>query len=695
MTKLHAHRISSTLELEHWITQRRDRLRCVSFDVFDTLVARCIEPPDAIQRRVATLLAERIKDGRTGQTILALRREIEAELRRAALADGMDHECHYDPLVSEWIARLVGKPDKDLVDFVHTTERRLEMLALTAKPGIPELLRQLHETGLRVIAVSDMYLSHEHVAALLQHCGIGDLIDQIYVSSEFGLGKYSGRLHAKVLELERLDATQVVHIGDNLVSDMQLPLRLGIESVFLDETAERRRRRYQSVSEEMARVGGVWRGRHFFEAVDFRMKTHPSAPISQGTEDFFYRYGAQVLGPAFSVFLLGLIEKVESFQPDRIFFLARDGYLFQEMYQRWRALMPDRNWPQPVYVYASRRVVATASMAEGLSLQQAVVALYNPKQQGLLSILKTFGLPVEHFAALAKEHGLIPLDAPLQDWHDSRLKAFLDDTRVQKLVRPIGLAARERLQRYFDQLGFFTCKRAALVDIGWNGTIQKFLRDSFQSRPDFPDVEGWYFAFVAAMHGDFGMGERIAGLMTDVRNGDPYERTPMDFEEIFEQGARSQEGTTLGYVQTDGNVSPVLKDDTSPDRAGEIACNPLIARFQEGVLAHLEHFHAVWQLTGYTSSDLKPYVQALLERAVAYPSQEEVAEISRLVHTEDFGHDDTLNIENAPIGYLDLLRPRHLYRRLQYRPWKFAAFARFPTMLFSWLFRIGYLVKHR
>ena len=44
------------------------------------------------------------------------------------------------------------------------------------------------------------------------------------------------------------------------------------------------------------------------------------------------------------------------------------------------------------------------------------------------------------------------------------------------------------------------------MDIGWNGTIQKFLRDSFGNRPDYPDVHGWYFAFVAAMHGDFGMG---------------------------------------------------------------------------------------------------------------------------------------------------------------------------------------------
>jgi hypothetical protein len=283
----------------------------------------------------------------------------------------------------------------------------------------------------------------------------------------------------------------------------------------------------------------------------------------------------------------------------------------------------------------------------------------------------------------------------MHDWRDTRLLAFLADERVQSRIRLIGQDARDRLRRYFEQHGFFASERVALVDIGWNGTIQKFLRDSFGNRPDYPDVHGWYFAFVAAMHGDFGMGDRIEGLIQDVRRGDPYERAPMDFEEIFEQGARSGEGTTLGYVDAGGRVIPVLKDDAASDRQGEIACNPLIARFQAGVLDHLTHFHAAWRLTGYTLDDIKPYVLALLERAVVYPTREEVAEISRLVHTEDFGHDHTLDIAAASIGYSDLLRPRRLYQKLQPQTWKFAAFASFATWLPAWLFRWAYLLKTR
>ena len=684
-------RMESFAVLRAWLQSRLESIRCVSFDVFDTLLARCIEPPDDLQRRVAALLAGKIGNI-SPEAALQIRREVESDLRRAALSSGMDHECHFDPLVEGWVTRLVGHPDAALVDFVHETERELESLALSAKPGVMELLQWLRSHGVRVIAVSDMYLSHDHLAALLDTCGLGGLIDRIYVSSEFGLGKYSGRLHAKVLELEGLTPEDVVHVGDNLVSDMRAPLRLGMRGIFLDEKAQRLRRRRQTLSAEMAELGGVWRGRRFFESVDYRMAQ--DATCQTACADFFHHYGAHVLGPAFSTFLLALIEKIETVKPDKLFFLARDGYLFEKMYARWRELEPGaRSWPEPVYVYASRRVVATASVADGLNHEQALVALYNPKQQGLLSVLKTFGLPVEPFIDLAREHGFHDLAERLDDWHDPRLLAFLDDQRVQALIRPIGEVARERLRGYFEQQGFFACERVALVDIGWNGTIQKFLRDSFGQRPDYPDVHGWYFAFVAAMHGDFGMGDRIEGLIQDARRGDPYERTPMDFEEIFEQGARSGEGTTLGYVEQDGKVVPLLKDDSAPGRQGEIACNLFIERFQAGVLDHLEHFHAAWRLTGYRASDIKPYVLALLERAVVYPTREEVREISRLVHTEDFGHDHTLDIAMAPATYLDLFRPRHLYRKLRHRPWKFAAFVRFPWAFPAWFFRLAQLLK--
>ncbi|AHE98942.1 glycosyltransferase [Thioalkalivibrio paradoxus] len=662
-------------ELRGYIAPRLTRVSCVSFDVFDTLLARCIEPPEDLHRRVATLLARQV-EGVTVATVLAARAAVEHRLRQQASQDGLDHECHYDPLIEGWITDLAGHADPDLIELVQRTERELEILALAAKPGARDTLEWLRRSGVRVIAVSDMYLSHDHLVELLEHCGLGSYIDRVYVSSEFGLGKYTGRLHRKVLEVEGLAPQDIIHVGDNLISDMNVPTQLGMTGVFLDEREERLRRRRQTLSSEMACRGGIWPGRRLFEIVEFRMGQCPA--YQQARHDSYFEYGAHILGPAFGTFFLGLARQIEKIRPERIYFLARDGFLFQRMYERWRELetRDTEAWPEPTYLYASRRVVATASVADGLTPEQAIVAFYNPKQQGLQSLFKTFGLPPEEFAGTAVRHGFVELDEPLEDWHDPRLLSFLEDREVQDRIRTHGIRARDRLQRYFAEHGFFDSTRVALVDIGWNGTIQKFLEDSFSSRPDFPELHGWYFAFVGQMHGDFGAGERIQGIMFDQRRNDPYERAVMEFEELFEQGARSAEGTTLGYQSDgEGRVHPVLKEDSAPDRQDEISCNPLIERFQQGVLTHLEHFHAAWRLTGYDFDQIRPYTLALVERAVIHPTREEVALISRLAHTEDFGHDALLALGPGTVRRRDLLRPRALVDKLRRMAWPQGAMA--------------------
>src|SRR5690606_8834079 len=182
------------------------------------------------------------------------------------------------------------------------------------------------------------------------------------------------------------------------------------------------------------------------------------------------------------------------------------------------------------------------------------------------------------------------------------------------------------LEKYFAQQGFFASGHVAFVDIGWNGTIQHFLAESFGTREDYPEVAGYYFALVNSFHTPGAQCGVTDGLLLDGKRNNPCERAAMDFEELFEQGARALEATTLGYDEdANGRIIPVLKSDDTEDRRQELACNPMIAALQEGVLAHLEHFHAAQALTGFDFDALRPYALGLLERAVVYPEVDEVA----------------------------------------------------------------------
>jgi glycosyltransferase involved in cell wall biosynthesis/FMN phosphatase YigB (HAD superfamily) len=680
-------RVSNFAALRRWVEVRRTRLSALSFDVFDTLIARVIEPPQKITERVAGLLAKHLGlDGPEHTArLLAVRSEVERVLRGEAHADGGDHECHHDDIVAAWVDQVApGRSAEErqaLIEFVAATEHELERLALVAKPNARLFLKWARGVGLRVIAVSDMYLGERQLTILLDDLGYAGLIDRIYVSSEHRVGKYSGRLFAEMLAHEGVDPERVAHIGDNFHSDSVAPARQGLAGIFLDERYERRRRRRQQAAAEFARNGGIWPGRMLTEIVTERLRVDERAK----RDNFFFQYGLETLGPIFSTFILGLVERMQRDQPGAVYFLARDGELFRRMYQAW-AGFSHLELPPARYAYASRRVVASAALANGLDHERAVVGLHNPKQRGLLSILKTCGLDPAAFADLAHEHGFTAIDERLDDWNDPRLAAFLADERVQALVRPVGIEAKTLLHDYFAQLGFFAHQRVAIVDIGWNGTIQRFMASTFDGASGegphaFPHIDGYYFALVTGMYAAAELPTgTIEGLMLDRRRGAPQERAPSDLEELFEQGARALHATTIGYRRNaEGKVEPVLKEDTAPDRKAELACNPLIEQLQEGILLCLEHFYAAQRLTGFGFDELKPYALALAERAVVYPTLREVHELGRLAHTEDFGHDDLLDISARSIRWRDLLRPRRLMTKVALLPWRYAPFARLRT----------------
>ena len=51
----------------------------------------------------------------------------------------------------------------------------------------------------------------------------------------------------------------------------------------------------------------------------------------------------------------------------------------------------------------------------------------------------------------------------------------------------------DALQRYLEEAGFFAAAEVAIVDIGWLGTIQRFLYEAVAHRGDAPRCHGFLF----------------------------------------------------------------------------------------------------------------------------------------------------------------------------------------------------------
>ncbi len=211
----------------------------VSVDIFDTFLLR-------------TTLPERVKFGKFGEEksklleatawgkknhprYLHLLRMYAARIayRNRKLVYGAREATLdeiYDVMFSCLTADLglapedVGALSKQFRDI----ELELEKEDLNVNQQLKEILASASIHGKKVVAISDMYLSHTDIQALLVAKGVGDIFDHVYVSSEYGFGKASGSLFREVLSQHGLLPCQVTHIGDNWFSDYQVPKEQGI-----------------------------------------------------------------------------------------------------------------------------------------------------------------------------------------------------------------------------------------------------------------------------------------------------------------------------------------------------------------------------------------------------------------------------------------------------------------------------------
>ena len=211
----------------------------VSVDIFDTLFLRTTLPERVkfgkFGEEKAKLLEAKARGKKVTSRYLHLLRTYAARIayRNRRLIHGA-REATLDEIYDVMFACISA--DLDIlpgeVGVLHKQFRDIELALenddLRVNHQLKEILAYASNNGKKVIAISDMYLSHDDVKKLLTSKGVWDFFDHVYVSSEFGFGKASGSLFDEVLSRHELLPCQVTHIGDNWLSDYQVPKEKGI-----------------------------------------------------------------------------------------------------------------------------------------------------------------------------------------------------------------------------------------------------------------------------------------------------------------------------------------------------------------------------------------------------------------------------------------------------------------------------------
>lgn len=618
-----------------------DRSQTISFDLFDTLLIRRIHDPDLVKLPVARYIASLAQTRgikKSWQTVQKLRDQIEQRQRQETGETFDDHEASYPVFMKSLLQKLFKEHYRDnLLDVVTSYELKMESSMLVPRRQLAEWLAELHQRGKQILIISDVYLPSEHLKILIDKAGLLSFVDEIISSADTFLAKASGKAFPLIEKRFALDKSSWMHIGDNPISDGVRASEFGLRALVLRDAREKHRK---SIIKRYYNYG---MGRPFYRgrALQQLMLSYEGENIEQSD---LYVEGYNFIGPMVGAFVQHIAEECRRLGLSKIFFLSREGYTFKKVWEKCTPLLyPDANLPEIEYLYVSRMALAGANCAvDGLTQTSVSIAFLPAGNRDFRDIARIFKLDLEKVIPylsrykLTQDSCLSPLHEGYEQKYSIRLLELLEDESFQEEVRRQTLPANEALSRYLEDVSFFTHDQVAIVDIGWLGTIQRFLYNSVKHRQDCPRLHGFLFGATRGIAFPDDLKNDIQGVVYDRNRFDLSASCILYARDVFEEACRAPYPTLDGYELSEDGYKLKFRDTTdSVGRAEEIQ-DDYFAPLQQGIIDSAERFGAASALLGYSLADYRPWLNYLIVAKLAFPKSSEIATIRHKHHLDDF-----------------------------------------------------------
>ena len=514
----------------------RGKEHVVSFDLFDTLLVRPFYHPEDLHDLLDAAYAE--KTGSHARFSL-LRKDAEEHLRALSTSSAKE-----DVTLSEIYEELTdhfGIP-KAIAQEMEAYEEELELRFVSVRKSGQALYDSAVHAGKRVVFVTDMYLPRPLLEKMLLSFGFSG---SLYLSGEARKLKASGQLFAQMLKKERTNGSNVLHIGDSWVSDVEGAQKAGIRCLFLPSARE--------VFE--GRVEGYGTGRlQYFAKAEDRSSTYMDALLIRRFLDDPYRsfsgsldadpvlFGYGPLGRYLYAIGRWILDACRKMGKRRILFLARDGYLPMQAVR----IISEAEGTQDItfaYLPVSRKALLPMMLKDMDTLFDLPVSFRSQTPRSMLDLLDFAN------GKSAKETEKILHRASF-----AMEKQFRD--RVE-YVRFLQLFWEELYEKGKHEDARRTCcaffqdvtPDDVLFDLGYSGRIQQAISDA----AGFP-VDALYLS-------EDGVRSQFLQRSSGIRISTFHEHTP-PFCGLVREYLMSDTGPyCIGYqMGKDGTAIPVMED---------------------------------------------------------------------------------------------------------------------------------------
>lgn len=328
-----------------------DRHKIITFDVFDTLLIRRVAEPHDVFRLIEY---KSNLNNFTTKRILA-----EQKARKNTIKE----EVSLFDIYNE---------DSTLTKELMRKELETEASVLCANLPIKAIFDYCLNINRRIFIISDTYLPKSFIEGILKREGYTDWED-LFVSSDEGKTKRTGNLFRKIINDRHLPSESILHIGDNPNSDALQSIECKIQSYLYEyplKTLLNYDHRFKMQFQEddslpshlllglisskfttLAATGNLIQNKkEIYQNNSNFIK--PLYPPLDKDEDYWFKFGYTVAGPAVAGFSAWIADRVEHLKIQTVLFVGRDGYILTKIFKKF---YPSINCK---YIYAPRYVKA-------------------------------------------------------------------------------------------------------------------------------------------------------------------------------------------------------------------------------------------------------------------------------------------------------------------------------------------------
>jgi len=580
----------------------------VSFDIFDTLAHRRCATPSDVFKYAYEQVFKQLNLPLTGEEYVELRQHSESKARRESVEK--------DICLNEIFAQLPFSTE--VSECLQEAELKAERSLGFLNDEILELIISLQKQGIKVIFISDMYLSSKQIQQCFFHKTEFLKNIPLYVSSELKKTKYTGELFKVVQHKEQVDVSSWLHLGDHFDSDFRSAQLLGIHanhyaSVFDTDYIYQTEKRVFNTSSSFNAV-------RILATLNAQKVQFPSA----------YQLGAYTWGPVLLSFSDWVIDKAISQGYEHIICIMREGKVFKQAIDK---RIEDRGVKLNTYLlYASRRSTLLASI--------------KTKEPGwLASMFQVMVLRRDYSVSDLYNDLSLPIDAVYQQFSNSLLASseniYFQGSSLYTYLKSIleenenwieqAIQTQKKLFiDYYNHTVVEPISNCIVLDFGGGGSIQHQLQlifsESAGSNLLFYSSERIY------RHSSVMVFSSFLGAHNDAWNCRAlFNRSCEAIEALFVINS----GTTIGYERSATLVTPICEKKRKENQG-------IVENFQAGIDSFLFMFHKY----GFLHIHHKQAV-AIMSRFMKYPLKEEACLYTQIYHPD---HNNTSIISVAQIN---------------------------------------------